>query len=103
MVTYSTKKAVKFIKDITYRFGVMNRIITDLGSTFTSDTFWDFCEKYGIEICYAYIAHPRANDQVERANALILEGICKRVEDTLTKAEGKWMKEVLLVIWELHT
>ena len=34
MVQHSAEKAVQFIKDITYRFGVPHRIITDLGSTF---------------------------------------------------------------------
>lgn len=33
--TTSAAKAVKFIEEITHRFGVPNRIITDLGSSFT--------------------------------------------------------------------
>jgi cobalamin biosynthesis protein CbiG len=33
MVT--SKEAAKFIEDITHRFGVPNRIITDLGKAFT--------------------------------------------------------------------
>jgi hypothetical protein len=36
------EEAAKFIRDITHRFGVPNRIITDLGATFTSSVFWDF-------------------------------------------------------------
>ena len=38
----SAAKAVEFFKDITHRFGVPNRIITDLGSSFTGSEFWDF-------------------------------------------------------------
>jgi hypothetical protein len=29
--------------DIAHRFGVPNRIITDLGVAFTGFAFWDFC------------------------------------------------------------
>jgi len=36
-------KAAEFIIEITHRFGVPNRIITDLGSSFTGSEFWDFC------------------------------------------------------------
>lgn len=45
MVTYSANKAVKFVKDIVYHFGTMNRIIRDIGSTFTGDAFWTYYEK----------------------------------------------------------
>ena len=34
-----SKKAADFIRDITHRFGVPNRIITDLGTTFTGSEF----------------------------------------------------------------
>jgi cobalamin biosynthesis protein CbiG len=37
MVT--SKEAVKFIEDITHRFGVPNRIVTDLGKAFTGSDF----------------------------------------------------------------
>jgi hypothetical protein len=33
------EEAVKFIRDITLRFGVPNRIITDLGAIFTGSAF----------------------------------------------------------------
>jgi hypothetical protein len=38
-------KAVEFIQDIIFRFGIPNSIITDLGSNFTSLEFFDFCEQ----------------------------------------------------------
>jgi hypothetical protein len=34
LVKYSTAKAVEFIQDIMHRFGIPNRIITNLGSLF---------------------------------------------------------------------
>jgi hypothetical protein len=35
----TSKKAVKFIEGIKHRFGVPNRIITDLGKAFTGSVF----------------------------------------------------------------
>jgi hypothetical protein len=32
---FTSKEAAKFIEDITHRFGVPNRIVTDLGKAFT--------------------------------------------------------------------
>jgi hypothetical protein len=54
-------KAMEFIQDIIFRFGIPNNIITDLGSNFTSSKFFDFCEQRSIQIKYASVAHPRAN------------------------------------------
>lgn len=66
MVMHIAEKAVNFIKDITYWFSVMNRILTDLASTFIGEVFWDYCENSGIEVYYTSVAHPR-----ERPRALL--------------------------------
>jgi hypothetical protein len=39
LVKYSAAKAVKSIQDIMHRFGIPNRVITDLGSPFTAIKF----------------------------------------------------------------
>jgi transposase InsO family protein len=57
----TSAKAVEFIQDIIFMFGIPNSIITDLGSNFTSLEFFDFCEQKSIQIKYASVAHPRAN------------------------------------------
>jgi ribonuclease HI len=44
VATVTSKKAAKFIEDITHRFAVPNRIVTDLGKAFTGSDFWDFCQ-----------------------------------------------------------
>jgi hypothetical protein len=56
-----SEEAVKFIGDITHRFGVPNRIITDLGKAFTGSVFWDFYQKNTIDVYYSSVAHPRCN------------------------------------------
>jgi hypothetical protein len=54
-----SEEAVKFMQDVAHRFSVLNRIITDLGTTFTG-SFWDFCQDNMIDIYYSSVAHPGA-------------------------------------------
>ena len=56
-----SKEAVKFFLDIIYRFGVLNRIITDHGTNFTRKKFLDFCDGYDIRIDWASVGHPCMN------------------------------------------
>jgi transposase InsO family protein len=51
-------KAVEFIKEIMYRFGIPNNIITDNGTQFTMRESKDFCADSGIKINYASVSHP---------------------------------------------
>jgi hypothetical protein len=57
----TSEEAVKFIGDIKNRFGVPNKIITDLGAAFTGSVFWDFFQDNTIDIYYSSVAHPRCN------------------------------------------
>jgi transposase InsO family protein len=103
IASLTSAKAVEFIQDIIFRFGIPNSIITDLGSNFTSSEFFDFCEQRSIQIKYASVAHPRANGQVERANGMILEALRKKVFDKNEKFAGKWIRELPYVVWSLRT
>jgi transposase InsO family protein len=51
-------KAVEFIKEIMYSFGVPNNIITDNWTQFTTREFKDFCVDSGIKINCASVSHP---------------------------------------------
>jgi transposase InsO family protein len=53
----TTAKVVEFVKEIMYRFGVPNNIITDNGTQFTAMEFKDFCADSGIKINYASVPH----------------------------------------------
>ena len=55
IVNISSDRAVDFISDIIHRFGFSHTIITDLGSNFTSQLFWDFCDNSCIEDNYASV------------------------------------------------
>nr|CAE02527.2 OSJNBb0003A12.14 [Oryza sativa Japonica Group] len=103
VVTITADNARDFFINIVHRFGVPNRIITDNGRQFTGGVFKDFCEDFGIKICYASVAHPMSNGQVERANGMILQGIKARVFDWLKPYAGKWVKQLPSVLWSLRT
>jgi transposase InsO family protein len=89
IVKINKQSVVKFIKSIIYRFGVPNKIITNNGSQFTSRVFQEYCEDLSIQICYASVAHPESNGQVERANAEILRGLKTHTYDCLKKHGAK--------------
>jgi hypothetical protein len=50
-------KAVEFITEIMYRFGIPNNIITDNGTHFTVRGLKDFCADSDIKINYASVSH----------------------------------------------
>jgi hypothetical protein len=54
-------KVVEFIKEIMYRFGIPDNIITVNGSQFTAREFKDFCVDSGIKVNYASMSHPQSN------------------------------------------
>jgi transposase InsO family protein len=66
-----------------HRFGMPNRVITYLGSPFMAIEFKSWAQDYGISIDYASVAHPGANEQVDRANRLILAGLKPRLYEEL--------------------
>ncbi|XP_039834755.1 uncharacterized protein LOC120695622 [Panicum virgatum] len=84
-------------------FGVPNRIITYLGTSFTGSEFWDFCQESCINVYYTSVAHPRCNGQVERANGLILQGLKARIFDPIENYGSKWIQELPRVVWGMRT
>ncbi|XP_010239156.1 uncharacterized protein K02A2.6-like [Brachypodium distachyon] len=95
--------AVTFIPSIIFRFGIPHSIITGNGSNFLSHEFQDFCEKMGIHLNYATVAHPQTNGQVEKVNGLLTVGIKKRLMTPLHRAAGAWVKELPSVLLSLRT
>jgi ribonuclease HI len=96
-------RVIDFISDIVHRFGFPNTIITNLGSNFTTNQFWEFCENACIKVKYVSVAYPRANGLVERANGMIIKGLKKRLYDENSKKGGKWIHKLPHVIWGLRT
>ena len=103
LVQASLEKAITFLDQVIHHFGIPNSIITDLGTQFTGNAFWDFCDERSIVVKYVSVAHPRANGQVERANGMILDALKKRMYRENDKASGRWLKELPAVVWGLRT
>jgi hypothetical protein len=61
LVKASFKTAVEFLDQVIHRFSIPNNIIIDLGTQFTGNTFWDFCDERSIIVKYVSVAHPKAN------------------------------------------
>ncbi len=95
--------AIKFVKDIVFRFGVPHSIVTDNGSNFTSKEFKAYCAEVGIKLHFASVAHPQTNGQVEKANGIICNGIKKRLLGPLEKARHTWPEELPSVLWSIRT
>jgi transposase InsO family protein len=103
LVSGTTKKAAELLDEIIHRFCLPNSIITDLGSTFTGNDFWNFYNDRGIVVKYISVAHPRANGQAKRANGMILDALKKRLYKANDKHPRRWLKELLAVVWGLRT
>jgi hypothetical protein len=103
LVQATAKKVAELLNDIIHRFGLLNSIISDLGSMFIGTNFWDICEERCISVKYVLVAHPRTNGQVERANGMILDALKKRLYKNDQKYPGKWLKELLAVVLGLRT
>jgi hypothetical protein len=99
----SSEEAVKFIEDIKHRFGVPNRIITDLGKAFNGSVFWDFCQDNLIDVYYSLVTHQRCNDQVERANSMVLQALKDQIYDDASNYATRWLVELPHVIWGFRT
>jgi transposase InsO family protein len=102
-VSITVAKEVEFIKEIIYRFSVMNNIITDNGTEFTAREFKDFCADSGIKINYASVSHPQCNGQVSCSNGMILQVLKPRIFDRLKPYAGKLVNELPSVLWALRT
>jgi transposase InsO family protein len=61
VASITVAKEVEFIREIMYRFGVPNNIITNNGTQFTVREFKDFCADLGIKINYVSVSHPQSN------------------------------------------
>ncbi|KAK0594152.1 hypothetical protein LWI29_003803 [Acer saccharum] len=60
LVHITEANTISFVKkNILYRFGIPNTIITDNGTQFDGKKFRELCDKYGINNYYASAAHPQ--------------------------------------------
>ncbi|GJV85480.1 reverse transcriptase domain-containing protein [Tanacetum coccineum] len=65
--------------NIVCRFGLPRVIVTDNETQLVNDPFKSWCEKYKIKQMTTVVAHPQANDIVERANKSLMHGLKARL------------------------
>jgi len=93
----------KFVwKDIVCRFGVPNAIVADNGKQFNCPEFIEFMNRLGTNVCFASVAYPQCNGQVEAVNKTLLKCIEKRLLET-TRSKKNWPEEVPAVLWAQRT
>ncbi|GFY16456.1 retrovirus-related Pol polyprotein from transposon 297 [Trichonephila clavipes] len=88
--TTSTSEVIKKLDIQKTTFGNPRFLITNLGTTFTSDEFHTYCSEQKITLHHITTGLPLHNGQVERINRTIIPVLSKMSEDDLTK----WFKHV---------
>lgn len=81
MTSTTTAATVIKIRELIGRFGLMDIIVSDNGTQFTSHEFDDFCKIEGICHIPTPVAHPQSNGQAER--------FVDTFKRALTKAKGE--------------
>ena len=57
----------------------------------------------GTKVCFASVAHPRGNGQVEQINAEILKGLKTQAFNRFKTGGKGWIEEVPAVLWSPRT
>lgn len=70
-----SKTTIKVLEEIFATFGYPKIIISDQGTSFTSNEFKNFAKSIGVKHVYNAVSTPRANGQIERYNRTILNSL----------------------------
>nr|GEX62012.1 reverse transcriptase domain-containing protein [Tanacetum cinerariifolium] len=81
------------------RFGLPRIIIIDNEKQLVNDPFKSWCGRFEIYQMNTTVAHPQANELVERANRSLMEGIKTR----LGREKARWVDELQNVLWAHRT
>ncbi|KAK0593742.1 hypothetical protein LWI29_028135 [Acer saccharum] len=100
LVHITEENTTSFVKkNILYRLGIPNTIITDNGTQFNDKKFRELCDKYGINNYYATPAHPQTNGQTEAVNKIIKNNLKAK----MAAKKGSWAKKLPQVLWVYRT
>lgn len=73
--SYGSKTVIARLCDFMSRFGTPNTIVSDNGTSFTSQEFRNFCSLNGINHMFSPAYHPSSNGQAESMVKVIKKGI----------------------------
>ncbi|XP_022024628.1 uncharacterized protein LOC110924962 [Helianthus annuus] len=94
------KQITDFVwESIVCRFGLPGVLVTDNGKQFAEKPFSTWCKEFRITQVFSSVAYPQSNEQVERTNRSIVEGIKAR----LGKHDTNWLEELPNVLWAIRT
>ncbi|XP_050386257.1 uncharacterized protein LOC126802648 [Argentina anserina] len=100
LTAITTEKVQNFLqRNIFYRHGTPESIITDNGTQFNNEYLITWCKARGTKLKFASVAHPKTNGQVEAANKLIKSLLRKK----LGEAKGLWPEKLDEVVWAIRT
>jgi transposase InsO family protein len=102
VVNITQEAAVKFLQSIIYRFDIPKWVLIDNVTQFKGAKFVRCYADFGIHHQPSSSVHPQTNEQVERANRLILQGMKTRMLHNLEARDRNWHKElssVLCALW----
>ena len=88
MSSTTTQKTIERLEEVFARHGLVDTIVSDNGTQFTSDLFETFCVVNGIQHIKTAPYHPQSNGRAERNVALLKDGLKKLSGDT----DGKLRK-----------
>ncbi|KAK0582161.1 hypothetical protein LWI29_022202 [Acer saccharum] len=100
LVHITEANTISFVKkNILYRFGIPNTIITDNGTQFDGKKFRELCDKYDINNYYASPAHLQTNGQTEAVKKIIKHNLKAK----LAVKKGSWADKLPQVLWAYRT
>ncbi|CAK1600047.1 unnamed protein product [Parnassius mnemosyne] len=94
-----SKTSIQALREFIRLFGCPKVIISDRGTSFTSDEFKKFTGKYKIKHVKNAVATPRANGQIERYNRTILGSLTAL---NIDKDDRDWDCNLNNVQWSLN-
>ncbi|KAM2975726.1 hypothetical protein FF1_001854 [Malus domestica] len=99
--TTTTQTDIKhFIwRNIIYRFGIPQSIVTDNGSQFMGKDMAIFLKKYGIKQHMSTLRYPQGNGWARASNKMVLDYLKK----SLTNKKGKWPDELPVCLLAYRT
>ncbi|GJV26685.1 reverse transcriptase domain-containing protein [Tanacetum coccineum] len=97
--TNDARVVVKFLKQLFTRFGTPRAIISDRGTHFCNDQFYNVLKKYGITHKLSNSYHPQTSGQVEVSN----RGLKRILERTVGEHRARWADKLNDALWAFRT
>ena len=80
-------------------FGIPRSIVSDNGPQFDSQVYRNFCQELKIKYLYSTPRYLQSNGLAEASNKTLITALKKRLDS----AKGKWVDELLGVLWAYRT